>query len=53
MLFLIHVNDLVKCSDTLFFISYADNTTLIVNLDVYDETIINLELKNYNMVKAK
>ena len=47
-LFLIYVNDLVKCSDILFFILFADDTTLIVDLDVYEQTIINRELKNYH-----
>ena len=39
-LFLIYVNDLVKCSDILFFILFADYTTLIVDLDVCDQTIM-------------
>ena len=48
-LFLIYVNDFVKCSDILLFILFADDTTLIVDLDVYDTNIINGELKkNYN-----
>ena len=50
LLFLIYVNDFVKCSDILFFILFADDTTLIVDLDVYDKNIINGELK---MVKVK
>ena len=45
LLFLIYVNDLVKCSDILFFILFDDDTTLIVDLDVYNQTIINRELK--------
>ena len=36
LLFPIYVNDFVKCSDILFFILFADDTTLIVDLDVYD-----------------
>ena len=48
LLFLIYVNDLVKCSDILFFILFTDDTTLIVDLDVYDKTIKNRELKNYH-----
>ena len=35
LLFLIYVNDFIKCSDILFFIFFADDTTLIVDLDVY------------------
>ena len=38
LLFLIYVNDLVKCSDILLFFLFADDTTLIVDLDVYDKT---------------
>ena len=54
LLFLIYVNDLVKCSDILFFILFADDTTLIVDLDVYDQTIINRGLKKtIVMAKAK
>ena len=49
LLFLIYVNDMVKCSDTLFFILFADDTTLIVDLDVYDQTIINRELKKLSL----
>ena len=45
LLFLIYVNDLVKSSDILFFILFDDYTTLIVDLDVYDQTIINRVLK--------
>ena len=48
LLFLIYVNDFVKCIDILFFILFADDTTLIVDLDVYDKNIINCELKNYH-----
>ena len=54
LLFLIYVNDFVKCSDILFFILFADDTTLIVDLDVTDKNIINGELKNpIIMVKVK
>ena len=35
---------MVKCSDILFFILFADDTTLIVDLHVCDQTIINREL---------
>ena len=53
-LFLIYVNDFVKCSDILLFILFADDTTLIVDLDVYDTNIINGELKKtITMVKVK
>ena len=48
LLFLIYVNDFVKCSDIVFFILFADDTTLIVDLDVYGKNIINGELKNYH-----
>ena len=48
-LFLIYVNDFVKCSNILLFILFADDATLIVDLDVYDTNIINGELKkNYH-----
>ena len=54
LLFLIYVSDLVKCSDILFFILFADDTTLIVDLDVYDQSIINRGLKKtIIMTKAK
>ena len=49
LLFLIYVNDLVKCCDILSFILFADDTTLIVDLDVYDQTIINRELKKLSL----
>ena len=49
LLFLIYVNDFVKCNDTLFFILFADDTTLIVDLDVYDKNIINGELKKLSL----
>ena len=50
-LFLIYVNDFVKCSDILLFILFADDTTLIVDLDV---NIINGQLKKtIIMVKVK
>ena len=49
LLFLIYVNDFVKCSDRLFFILFADDTTLIVDLDVYDKNIINGELKKLSL----
>ena len=53
-LFPIYVNDFVKCSDILLFILFADDTTLIVDLDVYDTNIINGELiKTIIMVKVK
>ena len=48
LLFLIYVNDLLKCSDILIFILFADDTTLIVDFDVYDQNIINRDLKNYH-----
>ena len=48
-LFLIYVNDFVKCSDILFFILFAGDTTLIVDLDVYDKNIINGELKKLSL----
>ena len=40
---------MVKCSDILFFILFADDTTLIVDLDVYDQTIINRELRKLSL----
>ena len=49
LLFLIYVNDFVKCSDILFFILFAKDTTLIVDLDVYDKNIINGELKKLSL----
>ena len=53
-LFLIYVNDFVKCSDILLFILFADDTTLIVDLDVYNTNIINGQLKKtIIMVKVK
>ena len=39
----------MKCSDILFFILFDDDTTLIVDLDVYDQTIINRELKKLSL----
>ena len=39
----------MKCSDIFFFILFADDTTLIVDLDVYDQTIINRELKKLSL----
>ena len=49
LLFLIYVNDFVKCSDILFCILFADATTLIADLVVYDKTIINGELKKLSL----
>ena len=49
VLFLIYVNDLVKCSGMSLFILFADDTTLIVDLDVYDQTIINREFKKLSL----
>ena len=39
----------MKCSDILFFILFADDTTLIVDLDVYDQTLTNRELKKLSL----
>ena len=47
--FLIYVNDFVKCGNILFFILFADETTLIVDLDVYDKNIINGEIKKLSL----
>ena len=44
LLFLIYVNAFVKCSDTLFFILFADDTTLIVDLDLYNKLKKKLSL---------
>ena len=49
LLFLIYVNDFVKYSDILFFILFSDDTTPIVDLDVYDKNIINGELKKLSL----
>ena len=49
LLFLIYVNDLVKCSNIYFFNLFADDTPLIVDLDVYNKTIINRELKKLSL----
>ena len=50
LLFLIYVNDLVKCSDIIFVILFADDTTLTVDLDVNDLNIINRELKKLSLL---
>ena len=49
LIFLIYVNDVVKCSDIFLFISFTDDTTFIVDLDVYDKTIINREIKKLSL----
>ena len=49
LLFLIYVHDLVKCSNIYFFILFAHDTPLIVDLDVYNKTIINRELKKLSL----
>ena len=49
LLFIIYINDLPQVSQIFDMLMYADDTTLICNLDeVLDETSLNLELNKIN-----
>ena len=47
LLFTIYINDIIKCSDKLKFIMYADDTTLLTTANVFDkQTDLSLSINN-------